>query len=123
MVIDCKCFLLFLQNSGQEFHDDLYPDTVGTTPAMSAEEWWQGGNKQVMILHPQVKPRICSVCTPQTLSCVCAQVEKVSLNPDKRPKPKPAPAKQTPAKKEVSSGGSKEVRHTSAGIIFVVHVT
>uniref|UniRef100_A0A671YCA1 Coronin n=1 Tax=Sparus aurata TaxID=8175 RepID=A0A671YCA1_SPAAU len=30
-----------------EFHDDLYPDTVGTTPAMSADEWWQGGNKQV----------------------------------------------------------------------------
>uniref|UniRef100_A0AAX7SDS3 Coronin n=1 Tax=Astatotilapia calliptera TaxID=8154 RepID=A0AAX7SDS3_ASTCA len=27
-----------------EFHDDLYPDTVGTTPAMSAEEWWKGGN-------------------------------------------------------------------------------
>uniref|UniRef100_A0A3Q2DP91 Coronin n=1 Tax=Cyprinodon variegatus TaxID=28743 RepID=A0A3Q2DP91_CYPVA len=31
---------------GHEFHDDLYPDTVGTTPAMSAEEWWQGGKKQ-----------------------------------------------------------------------------
>uniref|UniRef100_A0AAX7UQQ4 Coronin n=1 Tax=Astatotilapia calliptera TaxID=8154 RepID=A0AAX7UQQ4_ASTCA len=35
------------KNSGHEFHDDLYPDTVGTTPAMSAEEWWKGGNKQV----------------------------------------------------------------------------
>uniref|UniRef100_A0A8C6KGN9 Coronin n=1 Tax=Nothobranchius furzeri TaxID=105023 RepID=A0A8C6KGN9_NOTFU len=44
----------------KEFHEDLYPDTVGTTPAMSAEEWWQGGNQQV---------------------------EKVSLHPDKRPKP------------------------------------
>lgn len=42
------CFDPFvLQNSGQEFHEDLYPDTVGTTPAMSAEDWWQGGNKQV----------------------------------------------------------------------------
>uniref|UniRef100_A0A4W6BRJ2 Coronin n=1 Tax=Lates calcarifer TaxID=8187 RepID=A0A4W6BRJ2_LATCA len=41
------------KNSGQEFHDDLYPDTAGTTPAMSAEEWWQGGNKQVMVLYPQ----------------------------------------------------------------------
>ncbi|KAM4530624.1 coronin-7-like isoform 1-T1 [Odontesthes bonariensis] len=66
------------KHSGQEFHDDLYPDTVGTTPAMSAEEWWQGGNKQV---------------------------ERVSLNPDKRPKP---PAKQMPVKKELTSGGSKE---------------
>uniref|UniRef100_A0A8C6WNT1 Coronin n=1 Tax=Neogobius melanostomus TaxID=47308 RepID=A0A8C6WNT1_9GOBI len=44
-----------------EFHADLYPDTVGATPAMSAGEWWQGGNKQV-------------------------PMEKVSLNPDKRPK-------------------------------------
>uniref|UniRef100_A0A8C6TF04 Coronin n=1 Tax=Neogobius melanostomus TaxID=47308 RepID=A0A8C6TF04_9GOBI len=47
------------KNSGHEFHADLYPDTVGATPAMSAGEWWQGGNKQM---------------------------EKVSLNPDKRPK-------------------------------------
>uniref|UniRef100_UPI003AAE8195 coronin-7-like isoform X2 n=1 Tax=Centroberyx gerrardi TaxID=166262 RepID=UPI003AAE8195 len=65
----------------QEFHADLYPDTVGATPAMSAEEWWQGGNKQV---------------------------EKVSLNPDKRPKPKAPPANQTPVKKDLPSGGSKE---------------
>ncbi|XP_041823554.1 coronin-7-like isoform X1 [Melanotaenia boesemani] len=66
------------KHSGQEFHEDLYPDTVGTNPAMSAEEWWKGGNKQV---------------------------ERVSLHPDKRPKP---PAKQTPGKKELPSGGSKE---------------
>ncbi|XP_054462820.1 coronin-7 [Anoplopoma fimbria] len=55
------------KNSNQEFHEDLYPDTVGTTPAMSAEEWWKGGNKQV---------------------------EKVSLQPDKQSKPKAAPAKK-----------------------------
>lgn len=69
------------KHSGSEFHDDLYPDTVGTTPAMSAEEWWNGGNKQV---------------------------EKVSLHPDKQPKPKAPAAKQAPAKKELTSGGSKE---------------
>ncbi|XP_034075452.1 coronin-7-like isoform X1 [Gymnodraco acuticeps] len=67
------------KNTGQEFHDDLYPDTVGTTPAMSAEEWWKGGNKQV---------------------------EKVSLNPDKQSKLKAPPAKQVAAK--LISGGSKE---------------
>uniref|UniRef100_A0A673AKZ5 Coronin n=1 Tax=Sphaeramia orbicularis TaxID=375764 RepID=A0A673AKZ5_9TELE len=66
------------KNSGFEFHADLYPDTVGTTPAMSAEEWWKGGNKQV---------------------------EKVSLHPDKQPKPKATPASQTPAKKELTSRG------------------
>uniref|UniRef100_A0A3B3TZH8 Coronin n=1 Tax=Poecilia latipinna TaxID=48699 RepID=A0A3B3TZH8_9TELE len=68
---------------GQEFHDDLYPDTAGTTPAMSAEEWWKGGNKQV---------------------------DKVSLHPDKRPKPA---AKQTPVKKELPRGGSKESTSSS----------
>uniref|UniRef100_A0A8D0A6C3 Coronin n=1 Tax=Sander lucioperca TaxID=283035 RepID=A0A8D0A6C3_SANLU len=57
------------KHSGQEFHEDLYPDTVGTTPAMSAEEWWKGGNKQV---------------------------KKVSLHPDKQPKQKAPPAKQMP---------------------------
>lgn len=63
------------KNSGHEFHADLYPDTVGVTPAMDADEWWQGGNKQV---------------------------DKVSLNPDKRPKT------QTTAKKEVVSSKSKD---------------
>ncbi|XP_029015319.1 coronin-7-like isoform X1 [Betta splendens] len=69
------------KHSGQEFHDDLYPDTVGTAAAMSAAEWWQGGNKQV---------------------------EKVSLHPDKQPKTSAAPAKQAPAKKELPGGGRKE---------------
>ncbi|XP_029293414.1 coronin-7-like isoform X1 [Cottoperca gobio] len=67
------------KHTGQEFHEDLYPDTVGTTPAMCAEEWWKGGNQQV---------------------------EKVSL--DKQLKPKAPPAKQMSAKKELASGGSKE---------------
>ncbi|XP_034047077.1 coronin-7 isoform X1 [Thalassophryne amazonica] len=68
------------KRSGQEFHDDLYPDTVGTSPAMSADEWWQGGNKQV---------------------------EKVSLHPDKQPKNKTLSNRMS-AKKELASGGSKE---------------
>lgn len=53
-------FFFVFQNSGQEFHEDLYPDTVGTTPAMSAEEWWKGGNKQVRELP---SPQVCPVLT------------------------------------------------------------
>uniref|UniRef100_A0A8K9VBD8 Coronin n=1 Tax=Oncorhynchus mykiss TaxID=8022 RepID=A0A8K9VBD8_ONCMY len=34
------------RKSGQEFHADLYPDTLGRTAAMSAAEWWKGGEKQ-----------------------------------------------------------------------------
>ncbi|XP_028310170.1 coronin-7-like isoform X1 [Gouania willdenowi] len=68
------------KHSGQEFHEDLYPDTVGTTPALTAEEWWQGGNQQV---------------------------EKVSLHPGKQPQSRALPAKRAPGKKEAVSVGSK----------------
>lgn len=67
------------KNSGHEFHADLYPDTVGPMPAMTADEWWQGGNKQV---------------------------DKVSLHPDKRPKIQAT--NQTAAKKEVAMSKSKD---------------
>uniref|UniRef100_A0A8C1LXV2 Coronin n=1 Tax=Cyprinus carpio TaxID=7962 RepID=A0A8C1LXV2_CYPCA len=32
----------------KDFHADLYPDTVGHTPAVTAEDWWKGENKQVL---------------------------------------------------------------------------
>uniref|UniRef100_A0A8C2XEG1 Coronin n=1 Tax=Cyclopterus lumpus TaxID=8103 RepID=A0A8C2XEG1_CYCLU len=54
------------KHSSQEFHEDLYPDTVGTTPAMSAEEWWKGGNKQVDIVS--VCPSIKAPCLYQVTS-------------------------------------------------------
>ncbi|XP_067089759.1 coronin-7-like [Osmerus mordax] len=70
------------RKSGQEFHADLYPDTLGRTAAMEAEEWWRGGNKLV---------------------------DRVSLHPDQRSKSSSQPpANQTPAKKELPSGRSKE---------------
>uniref|UniRef100_A0A8C9WG86 Coronin n=1 Tax=Scleropages formosus TaxID=113540 RepID=A0A8C9WG86_SCLFO len=34
---------------GQDFHEDLYPDTVGQTAATTAEEWWKGENRQVQL--------------------------------------------------------------------------
>uniref|UniRef100_A0A8C6TH70 Coronin n=1 Tax=Neogobius melanostomus TaxID=47308 RepID=A0A8C6TH70_9GOBI len=40
-IIPKPLFFCVHQNSGHEFHADLYPDTVGATPAMSAGEWWQ----------------------------------------------------------------------------------
>ncbi|XP_064415249.1 coronin-7 [Latimeria chalumnae] len=35
------------RKSYKEFHEDLFPDTSGNIPSMSAEEWWNGANKQV----------------------------------------------------------------------------
>ncbi|KAL2101708.1 hypothetical protein ACEWY4_003469 [Coilia grayii] len=68
------------RKSGQDFHADLYPDTVGHTAAMSAEEWWAGENKQV---------------------------GRVSLHPDKRSKPNIKPASRQPAP-PLSNQKSKE---------------
>ncbi|XP_062874509.1 coronin-7 [Trichomycterus rosablanca] len=70
------------RKAGQDFHADLYPDTVGHTAAMTADEWWNGGNKQV---------------------------EKVSLNPDKRPTQVSA--------KELLRGKSKEDPSTSSSVL------
>ncbi|XP_029432457.1 coronin-7-like isoform X1 [Rhinatrema bivittatum] len=46
------------RKSVQEFHEDLFPDTAGNVSSVSAQDWWTGSNKQL---------------------------EKVSLNPAKRP--------------------------------------
>ncbi|XP_048846279.1 coronin-7 isoform X2 [Brienomyrus brachyistius] len=66
---------------GQDFHADLYPDTVGQTAAMTATEWWEGGN------------------TP---------VQRVSLHPAKRPQPRAQPAQQGAPKTELPRGRSSE---------------
>ncbi|KAK1799187.1 hypothetical protein P4O66_007439 [Electrophorus voltai] len=34
------------RKGGQDFHADLYPDTLGHMAAMTADEWWAGANKQ-----------------------------------------------------------------------------
>ncbi|XP_043945267.1 coronin-7-like [Protopterus annectens] len=57
------------RKSHQEFHTDLFPDTAGNIPSMTAEEWWNGANKQVekVTLHParsSRKPYI-SICVPK----------------------------------------------------------
>ncbi|CAM4335556.1 unnamed protein product [Leuciscus chuanchicus] len=74
------------RKAGQDFHADLYPDTVGHTASMTADEWWKGENKQV---------------------------ERVSLNPSKRPKPSAPSAQKTPAK-DLSRDKSKEETSTSS---------
>ncbi|XP_077069852.1 coronin-7 [Siphateles boraxobius] len=74
------------RKAGQDFHADLYPDTVGHTASMTADEWWKGENKQV---------------------------ERVSLNPSKRPKPSAPSAQKAPAK-DLTRDKSKEETSTSS---------
>ena len=42
----CGCLLCALQTY-TDFHEDLFPDTAGPVPAMTAQEWFDGENKQV----------------------------------------------------------------------------
>uniref|UniRef100_A0A4W3IAY1 Coronin n=1 Tax=Callorhinchus milii TaxID=7868 RepID=A0A4W3IAY1_CALMI len=37
------------RKSQKEFHEDLFPDTVGAIPAMAAQDWWSGSNKEVRL--------------------------------------------------------------------------
>uniref|UniRef100_A0A8D1CTQ4 Coronin n=1 Tax=Sus scrofa TaxID=9823 RepID=A0A8D1CTQ4_PIG len=41
-----------------EFHEDLFPDAAGSTPASDAQAWWAGSNQQVqrVSLHPARRP-------------------------------------------------------------------
>ncbi|XP_067407212.1 coronin-7 [Emydura macquarii macquarii] len=70
------------RKSLQEFHEDLFPDTAGPVPAASAQGWWAGDNKQVekVSLNPARRPRL-----PVT-SCLmpCAQHEELAP-PDAEP--------------------------------------
>lgn len=72
-----KCFELYNFSSkflislthffqSDQFQEDLYPDTMGTTPAISAKDWISGINRPpvlislktgIPILTPKLKPR------------------------------------------------------------------
>nr|XP_055050873.1 coronin-7 [Misgurnus anguillicaudatus] len=73
------------RKAGQDFHADLYPDTLGHTPGMTADDWWKGENKQV---------------------------ERVSLNPSKRPKSSTPSAKKP--SQDITRDKSKEETSTSS---------
>ncbi|XP_019395702.1 PREDICTED: coronin-7 [Crocodylus porosus] len=47
------------RKSVQEFHEDLFPDSAGTLPSASSQEWWAGDNKQVgkVSLNPARRPK------------------------------------------------------------------
>lgn len=38
---------IYIITQSSDFHADLFPDTLGGTPAMTAEQWLQGANLQV----------------------------------------------------------------------------
>uniref|UniRef100_A0A4W3HRZ1 Coronin n=1 Tax=Callorhinchus milii TaxID=7868 RepID=A0A4W3HRZ1_CALMI len=59
------------RKSQKEFHEDLFPDTVGAIPAMAAQDWWSGSNKEVRLKSASITQcgceRLCmSVCSLQS---------------------------------------------------------
>ncbi|XP_054246907.1 coronin-7-like isoform X1 [Indicator indicator] len=46
------------RKSVQDFHEDLFPDCVGTLPATNTQAWWAGDSQQVrrVSLHPARRP-------------------------------------------------------------------
>uniref|UniRef100_A0AAZ3SPF5 Coronin n=1 Tax=Oncorhynchus tshawytscha TaxID=74940 RepID=A0AAZ3SPF5_ONCTS len=52
----------------KEFHADLYPDTLGRTAAMSAAEWWKGGEKQLRSKITLLSSSSLSLPLPPSLS-------------------------------------------------------
>uniref|UniRef100_A0A673N6N4 Coronin n=1 Tax=Sinocyclocheilus rhinocerous TaxID=307959 RepID=A0A673N6N4_9TELE len=54
------------RKAGQDFHADLYPDTVGHTPAMTAEDWWKGENKQVLTSQRSASSSSSPLSTPSS---------------------------------------------------------
>uniref|UniRef100_A0A8C7I2U0 Coronin n=1 Tax=Oncorhynchus kisutch TaxID=8019 RepID=A0A8C7I2U0_ONCKI len=56
------------RKSGQEFHADLYPDTLGRTAAMSAAEWWKG------VYWPYTTPPRALLFNYMIVYCICINV-------------------------------------------------
>jgi len=71
------------------FHEDLYPETLSTTPAIDAADWLQGNNKEPVLV--QLRPE--------------------EEEPEPEPEPEPAPA---PAEPETSSAPAEETQSDSA---------
>ncbi|NWU97435.1 CORO7 protein, partial [Upupa epops] len=83
------------RKSMQEFHEDLFPDCVGTLPATDAQAWWAGNNQQVrrVSLHPARRPT--EIFTSPTIASTQLQTTNTS----------PTYTGLTDADQSVSTGG------------------
>ena len=61
--------------SYSDFHADLFPDTPGNVPAMTAEQWYDGANTKVL------KTLVC-VCSFVKFNCM--QLAYMSLDPKRQ---------------------------------------
>uniref|UniRef100_A0A665VCU8 Coronin n=1 Tax=Echeneis naucrates TaxID=173247 RepID=A0A665VCU8_ECHNA len=114
----------------KEFHEDLYPDTMGTTPAMPAEEWWQGGNKQVIGLNrqqdpPYFKPYRClNQLQHHTVLQDPARGCSTSSSPLSTPSSSAVPSRSPSSTSGLSSGPTSKFRHIQGAVMHRdTHIT
>ncbi|KAI6653217.1 Coronin-7 isoform X5 [Oopsacas minuta] len=67
------------RKSYMDFHADLYPDTFGSDPGMTAEEWINGFNR---------RPKLTTL-DPQKIARAAAKLESELNKPDTEPVPEP----------------------------------
>ncbi|XP_023018501.2 coronin-2B isoform X2 [Leptinotarsa decemlineata] len=46
----CEPISMIVPRKSDQFHDDLYPDTIGSKPALSAQEWIRGSNAMPILV-------------------------------------------------------------------------
>ncbi len=46
----CQVIPFVVPRKSELFQEDLYPDTVSDVPAITAEEWWEGTNKDPILV-------------------------------------------------------------------------
>ncbi|KAM3416884.1 Coronin [Cercospora zeina] len=90
----------------ETFQDDIYPPTVGTQPAMSSEEWFQGTTAlppklnmedlfdgvEPQMLAAEARPRTATTSAPAPAP---APAPKAEPKPEPKVEPTPAPAAAT----------------------------
>lgn len=46
----CQIITMTVPRKSELFQEDLYPDTPGDIPALTAEEWWEGQSKEPILM-------------------------------------------------------------------------
>ncbi|KAF2215357.1 hypothetical protein CERZMDRAFT_105110 [Cercospora zeae-maydis SCOH1-5] len=107
----------------ETFQDDIYPPTVGTQPAMSSEEWFQGKTAlppklnmedlfdgvEPQILAAEARPRTATTSAPATAPAPAPKAE-----PKAEPKVEPTPAPAAATRERPTVNQNKQSMATMA---------
>ncbi|NXM86382.1 CORO7 protein, partial [Oenanthe oenanthe] len=94
------------RKSVQEFHEDLFPDCMGTLPATDAQSWWAGDSQQVSVIQGSVLGG--GIATAPCSPLCSVQVGRVSLHPARR-------STETFTSPIIAGTGPTNTSHTDTG--------